>query len=119
MNRILAAATLGAALLGGTIAVAPSAQAADHRPCVSKIEYQSAGKGHVGQRDQLEDRWDVERRALHMPQFDTRGTYVMAYKACGYNIVEAQILVRYSLYTDRVSETQRWVSRSATIHGYP
>lgn len=118
MNRIIATVALAGALSGGTLAVAPSAHAEDHRPCVSKIEYQSAGKGHVVARDALEDRWDVPR-GLHMPQFDTRGTYVMAYKACGYNIVEAQVLVRYSLYTDKVDETQRWVSKSATIHGYP
>lgn len=110
---------LAFALVAVGIATAAPASAQDQRPCVSKVEYRGVdGAGVVPTRDFLEDRWEVANHALHMPQYDTRGFYVLAYKACGYNIREAQVLVRYRLSDDVATAAQRYVRPKATSHGH-
>lgn len=101
------------------VALASPAAAVDRRPCVSKREFYAVPSFDPA-RSVIEARWEVTGRGVHMPQYDTRGRYVLAYKACGFDLTEVQVLVRYRLVDDEATAAQRYVRKpTATPNGHP
>ena len=112
-------ATLGtAAVLAAGPTFVPSPAPVDHRPCVSKREFNSADT--VERRAVLEHRWEVRGlgQQVKLPLFGR----VTIYPRCGYSMDEAWYGQIYVLndYGHRLAVASVWWSdREATPHGRP
>lgn len=68
-------------MTAGLVVVAPSAHAADQRPCVSKAEYYGLPRAPLT-RVMVEARWEVTDVSVGAGRNDYR--YFVSYPVCGY-----------------------------------
>jgi len=110
--RLLAGAVVATVLF----VVGQPAHAADHRPCISKVEYQSP---RALPRADLENRWEVRDMGHRewVIGLDGYGWPVVAYPRCGYSWDEAWYGVTYDHGV--AFAVTAWKSPSATAHGRP
>ena len=123
ITKIVAAAAMAAGLL----ASAPSANAEDHRPCVSREEYRQTHdvskfnmRGAISRpptRRELERRWEVRHLGVIDPEMtDARSTFWM-YPVCGYRFEDAQVWASVVNKTQRVGVISLWVRAGAIPNG--
>lgn len=103
---------------GVLVLPASGAQAVDHRPCVSKVEFQSVSKAET--KTDLEERWEVAGlgRQQDVPVYGR----VTIYPRCGYSIDQAWYAAAYAEFYGQlwVVGTVDW-KRDVGLqpHGHP
>jgi hypothetical protein len=112
----LTASILAATGIAATFLAAPSATAADQRPCVSKVEFQSVSSVP---KHELEARWEVAGLGRRGQVLGLDGTawQITKYPRCGYSTDEAWYGVNYRHGV--AFGVTSWRAASATPHGHP